>query len=492
MGLPAKSRQQQIEDYLAAIFYDPLLFVETAFDFAGLHDAKGRPMKGPTEQQKELFRAIKSEVSRGRAGRPHFSIRSGHGTGKSTSLAQLAIWFLLTRPQGLIPCTAPSAHQLQDVLWKEISRWLARLLPPFDSLLELTTDRLRFKNPKRDGLGEAIARTARKENPDALQGFHHADILYMVDEAPGVAEEIFQTAEGALTTAGAISIMAGNPTKTSGTFYRSHHEDRADWTCLHWSSLDSPLMDDKYAERMARKYGKESFVYKVRVLGEFPSGNPDALISLELVQAAAERDLPEEVWKGEPVLIGVDPARFGDDETGVCVRQGRKVHEVLGWGGLDNIQVAGRTADLARKWNAEQVFVDSNGVGAGVADSLRRLVQCTVVDVNVSERPSNTDDYANFRSELWWRAREWFETRAVQIPDDDVFMSELTTTNLENDDLHKIRVESKAKRKKRLGSDKGGSPDRADAFIMTLLWGTSPVNTTQAAAKLMPEWTEDF
>ena len=491
MGLPAYQDKRLIE-YIASCYDDPEIFAASAFNYTGLKDAVGRDIKGPTSQQLQLLGGLTQEVQRGHAGRPHFTIRSGHGTGKSACLAQIILWYLLTHPDSLIPCTAPSAHQLQDVLWKEIARWMARLSEPWKGKLELTTDRLRYKNPKVDGLGEAIARTARKENPDALQGFHAAEIMYVIDEASGVPEEIFQTAEGALTTPGAISIMTGNPTRINGTFYRSHHEDRKDWNCLHWRSDQSPLVSKDYAEKMARKYGDQSFVYKIRVLGDFPAGNPDALIPLEWVQAAAERELHEDIWKKSPVVFGVDPARFGDDETGFAIRQGRKCHESGGWGGLDTIQVAARVQMEAKKWKPTAVFVDSIGIGAGVADALRKTTDIQIIDVNVSERPSNVAEYHNMRSEMWWKAREWFEKRDVSIPPDDVLISELATQEWKPQEMTgKIRVETKSERKRRLGSNEGGSPDRADALVMTFVQDVS-VSYHQAPAALTPEYFEDF
>ena len=408
-------------------------------------------------------------------------------------MAILVIWFLIFRNQGLVPCTAPSAHQLQDVLWKEIARWLVRLKPPFSKLLEMTTDRVRYKDHgKGANLAEAIARTARKESPDALQGFHAADIMYLVDEASGVPESIFQTAEGALLTPGAISILTGNPTKVTGTFYRSHHEDREDWICLHWDSSKSPLVDPKYPEKMARKYGAGSFVYGVRVLGEFPLGNPDSLISLALVQMAIDTALDKDVWQRDPVVFGVDPARFGDDETGFCVRQGRKVHLIEGWGGLDVMQVAGRVVFMARQWKPVTIFVDSIGIGSGVADALRKMLDCQIVDVNVSERPADVEEYMNQRSELWWRMREWFETRAVDMVDDDILAGELCSVEWGITDKGKIRVETKKERKKRIGAADGGSPDRADALMMTFTHPEVSQMNFQQASKLMPEWAPDF
>ena len=221
-------------------------------------------------------------------------------------------------------------------------------------------------------------------------------------------------------------------------------------------------------------------------------GNPDSLISLALVQMAIDTALDKDVWQRDPVVFGVDPARFGDDETGFCVRQGRKVHLIEGWGGLDVMQVAGRVVFMAKKHNPVTIFVDSIGIGAGVADALRKMLDCQIVDVNVAERASDLEEYMNQRSELWWRMREWFESRAVDMVDDDILAGELVSVEWGITDKGKIRVETKKERKKRIGAADGGSPDRADALMMTFTHPEVSVMNYQKSGQLMPEWAVDF
>src|SRR5215468_3620317 len=114
-------------------------------------------------------------------------------------------WHLETHDYGKIPCTAPSSHQLRDILWGELSKWrrhadqqsAALGIPPrfwLSTLFKLVTDGLYDPSAKEWG---AFARTARRENPEALQGFHATNLLYVIDEASGVPEEIFEAAEGA-------------------------------------------------------------------------------------------------------------------------------------------------------------------------------------------------------------------------------------------------------------------------------------------------------
>ena len=57
------------------------------------------------------------------------SVRSGHGIGKSAVEAWTVIWFMSTRPFPKIPCTAPTQHQLFDILWAEISKSLSSQTP---------------------------------------------------------------------------------------------------------------------------------------------------------------------------------------------------------------------------------------------------------------------------------------------------------------------------------------------------------------------------
>src|SRR5262245_56097075 len=213
----------------------------------------------PTWQQRQILEAIAPPGAK-------VSVRSGHGIGKSSAAAWVICWFLETYDYAKIPCTAPSSHQLRDVLWGELSKWRrhadaqstrrgdhpALYLTAF---FHWTQDRLVDVGAPDWG---AFGRTAKKETPEALQGFHARYLLYIVDEASGMAEEIFQASEGALSTPDARVLLLGNPTRTSGTFHASHHKDRGSYTALHFRSQDSPLVAVDYRERLVRKWGADS------------------------------------------------------------------------------------------------------------------------------------------------------------------------------------------------------------------------------------------
>ena len=421
----------------------------------------------PTEQQEEALRLV---ARRG----AHIAIRSGHGTGKSAFLSWVILWMLTTRTQVVVPCTAPSAHQLFDVLWQELRRWLSRMPTHIEleggtqvlmgAALEMTNDRLFVRGRTYD---YAVARTARVENPDALQGFHAENVCYVIDEASGVPEEVFQVAEGALTGSGSRAVLAGNPTRLDGYFYDLFNRQGmgSGWHLLHWSSVDSPLVDGGYAERLAQRYGVGSNVYRVRVLGEFPTAEADQFIPLEVVLRCVGRDMPE----GSPVVWGLDPAYTGADETVLCARHGMVVKWVYTVRDMDTMQVVNwvinRYHDTRSAERPEVIVVDMNGFGAGVFDRLREL-RYPVMGVRLGERPSSKEVYKNLRAELWGLLKGLLESRAISLPDDDDLVAQISALKYLITDKGVIQLEKKSDLRRRLGV----SPDRADALVLTLAY----------------------
>lgn len=424
----------QIENLVDIWYHDPLSFVIHALG------------ADPTDQQERVLKAVQPGS--------HISIRSGHGPGKTALLAWIILWFICTRADARIPCTASTHSQLRDILWPEIAKWMAKLPVQYQHALEWQTERIVWG--KRKETWFAVARTARKENPEALQGFHGDNLLFVIDEAAGVPDQVFEVAESALTKENVISIMTGNPTRLSGEFYRSHHQDRHLWTTFHFSSEDSPLVSKQFIDRIIRKYGKDSDVYRVRVKGDFPLAESDTFIPLYLVEEAKMQDQPE----GPTMIWGLDPARFGDDETALVKRAGMKVTEVSGIRKRDTMEVAGWVANQAKVERPKRIFVDIIGLGAGVFDRLKEL-GFLVIGVNVAERSSN-DLYARKRDELWGKVRDAIK-EGLQLPDDEVLTGQLSAPKYKLDSAGRIVIEAKEDMKKR-GVD---SPDRADALCLT-------------------------
>lgn len=443
----------------------------------------------PTWQQAQILDAIAPPGAK-------VTVRSGHGIGKSAGGGAWVIcWFLETHDFAKVPCTAPSSHQLRDILWGELSKWRRKAdelsaqrgdHPRFwiSRLFKLLTDSLYDPGAKEWG---AFARTARKENPEALQGFHAEHLLFVIDEASGVPELIFEAAEGALSTPNARVLLLGNPTVTHGTFYASHHKDRASYTALHFRSQDSPLVDPQYRARLVRKWGENSNVVRVRADGDFPTQADDVLISLELTEPCLTR----ECVPGDGLRkLGVDVARYGADRITLVLRQGRVVDHIKIYAKQDTMQTVGCVVAVLETWQVEEVDVDVIGLGAGVYDRLvevmaeRRhqgLYACTVVAVNVSHAPPEQPVKGEprprlLRDYLWLEMARWLRDESPVFCAEDRqacedLAGELASVKYRLDSDGHIVVEDKESMKKRLGH----SPDIADGLGCTFLPSSSAV-----------------
>ncbi|MCC8166621.1 MAG: DEAD/DEAH box helicase family protein [Planctomycetes bacterium] len=432
----------------------------------------------PTDQQREFLEAVAKPGAR-------VAVRSGHGTGKSTSLAVAALWFLATRPDGLVPCTAPTSHQLQDVLWRELRRLIGRLPDEARALFQVTADRVQRKG----ATGMIVARTARPENPDALQGFHAEHILFIIDEAAGVSDAIFEVARGALSTPSARVALTGNPTRLSGYFHNAFHGARDSWTRLVFSCLGSPLVAPEYARDIAREYGEDSDMYRVRVLGEFPRTGMFNLISLELVDQAMARAMPENFQDREPLVYGVDPAWLGMDRSAIVARRGLSARVVAATRGLDTVRLTELVARRAESDCPDAIFVDQTGVGAGVLDQLKRTSH-NVIGVSFAHTPHEPDRFANKRAELWWRLRDWLHQGPVLEKNDDL-RDDLIKPEYSLNGSGKIQLESKDDMRKRGLA----SPDLADALARTFSLPVrrrdgSPAVVMAADSQRPYEWME--
>tara|TARA_B100000242_G_scaffold264461_1_gene212006 strand:+ start:1069 stop:2139 length:1071 start_codon:yes stop_codon:yes gene_type:complete len=327
-------------------------------------------------------------------------------------------------------------------------------------LFELTATRFYLKS--RPDNAFAVARTAT--SGEAFQGFHSDNMLFVVDEASGVEEIIYEVGQGAMSTKGAVSLMLGNPTRTSGYFYEAFHSRRASWWTKRVSCADSTRVDPSFIEEMKGKYGADSAIYAVRVLGDFPEQSDDAIISLSLCEAAIRRDV--EPLMGQPTW-GLDVARFGDDQTALAKRQRNVMLEpVKSWRNKSVTQVAGIVIDEYLQTPSSErpakILIDSIGVGSGVVDILQDE-DLPAIGINVAESPSVRARYMRLRDELWFKGREWLEARDCKMVDDPDLIGELTAPRYAMTASGKIQVEPKDKTKQRLG----GSPDLADAFLLT-------------------------
>lgn len=391
--------------------------------------------------------------------------RSGHGVGKSACLAWIAAHHILCRYPQKTVITSASAPQLWDALAAEVKSTLKSLPPLLQEVVEIQSEGIYLKAAPDDSF--ISFRVSKAETPEAMAGVHSpGHVLLIPDEASGIPDQVFEAASGSMSGHNATTIMAGNPVRTSGFFFDAFHSDRANWWTQHVSCVGHPNVSPRFIDSMKARYGEDSNAFRVRVLGEFPTGDEDGVIPYELAEAALHRDVMplhvREVW-------GVDCARFGNDSSALARRKGnalvKPVEERKGW---DTMQVAGWVKseydNCEPSKRPVEILVDVIGIGAGVCDRLIELkLPCR--GVNVGESPSVfTERYANLRAELWFKGREWFAAKDCNLQGDDALMAELIGPRFSYMSNGKIKVESKDDMKKR-GVP---SPNRADAFLLTL------------------------
>jgi phage terminase large subunit len=456
----------------------------------------------PTWQQETILRAVAPDASK-------VSVRSGHGVGKSSTLATVVWWFLETVDFAKIPCTGPSSHQLRDVLWSELSKWRrsadavseARGDHPrvwLSKLFEQTAERVYDRGASDEWF--AVSRVSSKERPEALSGFHGAPgaLLFILEEASGILEQTFETAEGALSSQGARVLMVGNPTRNTGTFAASHKQHRGEYTALHFRSQDSPLVDPAYRPRLVRKFGEESNVVRVRADGEFPRADNDTLIPLELTELALQRDPMPGIG---PRRLGVDVARFGDDRTVLLLRHGPVIEQIAIHSKQDTMVTVGHVVQASQTWKADEIYVDLIGVGAGVYDRLRELasektLSIPVYGVNVAEsapdrREAEEDAQAKtMRDHLWLLMWRWLRVDAPVFAADreacEDLAGELSTVRYAPDSNGRLIIESKDAMKARHLR----SPDLADALALTFAPQASMVAISISPAEMERIWAE--
>jgi hypothetical protein len=427
--------RERLKEYQA----DPVKFVKEVIGIS------------PTAQQAELLMAAAPRGAR-------VAVTSGHGCGKSSSLAWLIIWALCVFGNDVtIACTAPSGHQLKDVLWSEVFKWRAQMHPWFRKQLEVTAERIKVVG---DILCYAVARTSRAENPDALQGFHATHMFFIIDEAPGVPDAIFIAGRGSMSTHGSRTILTGNPTRTSGFFYDAFQSPN--WVKLHFDCNDSPLVDPEWIKEMKHDYGEDSDVYKVRVLGQFPSHGVKQLISTDAVKESVERYIDEHMFANMPKILGADCAHYGNNRSVLTLRQGIFSKVLFSGSRLDTVHFAGVINNFWDATNVDACFVDMGGVGAGVVDQLRALGR-NPLGVNFGSKADNPDLFANKRAEMWVRMRDWIEQGGVLPPTPDLLHKDLVLPDYGYTSSGKLQLERKEDIIKRTGK----SPDMADSLALT-------------------------
>ncbi|MBS3809769.1 MAG: terminase [Desulfobacterales bacterium] len=450
----AEKQKHPLEFLAENYFDDPLGFVMDCFPWGSgsLADEEG-PDQWQTDVLEELGHGSLNMNEATQIART-----SGHGIGKTAAIAWIVLWAISTRPHPQIVVTANTADQLSTKTWREIAKW--HKLFEFGDLFKWTATKFFLKEHPETWFASAIPWSEHRA--EAFAGTHERHVLLIFDEASNIADPIWEVAEGAMTTPGAMWVVFGNPTRNKGRFRECFGKFRHRWSTAKIDSRTAKMTDKTKLQQWVDDYGEDSDFVKVRVRGEFPSASSAQLISEDLIDDAMAADIHSIDYNHAPIIISVDVARYGDDQSVIMIRQGNKVHSVRKFREIDNMQLAGYIAESANHWRPQVIFVEVAGLsGTGVVDRLRHMGFSNVMEVVPGSAASEDKRFHNLRAEMWFRLRDWLKEGA-DIPGDPELRDDLLIQEYKHDNKDRLQLLSKEEIK----LDGGASPDAGDALAI--------------------------
>ena len=250
------------------------------------------------------------------------------------------------------------------------------------------------------------------------------------------------------------------------------------WSAHRWTIYDVNIFSPEKVEEIRRTMSEKAFAREF--MCDFEAGAEDQLISFADAPAASERVATDRLAFGAPVVLGVDPARFGDDRTVIVRRQGVVCFEPIVMLDADNMLVADVVAQQIQRHDPQAVFIDI-GNGAGVVDRLRQL-RHSVIEVPFGGGAHAKDLYLNRRAEMWVGMRDWLKAGGC-IPDDLGLKQEMCAPTFTYDSKGRIKLESKDEIAKRIPEM---SPDKADALALTFAAPVAPPTMESELRRRIP------
>lgn len=434
-----KQLDSQIADFIGTYAYDPLGFAEAAYPW-GEGPLEGE--QGVREWQGSVMKLIHKHLAneKTRYQPLRLAVASGHGIGKSALISMLGNWAMSCFVDARVVVTANTEQQLLTKTSPEIQKW---------ARMSVTRPWFKPAAMKISSTWEGHSDSWRldlvtwsEKNTEAFAGLHNKGkiIVVIYDEAAGIADKVWEVTQGALTDEKTIIIWVafGNPTRNTGRFRECFGKERNLWVTKQIDSRGVEGTNTKYLQSIIDTYGIDSDIAKVRVLGQFPSASSMQFMGTALVEAAMEREYVQgAILPSDPVIFGLDHARFGDDETVLAIRQGRDARSRpwIRWGNATSMEIAGRVNEAIREHMPDAVFIDSGGPNAGgVVDRLRQLNPqdepgvTPIFEINFGSRSKGMTArgfgdqrvrVANKRAQMWQNSKSWLARGLLPEPSMD-------------------------------------------------------------------------
>ena len=416
-------------------------------------------------KQKEVLESIRDNKKT--------AVKSGNTCGKTYIAAEAAVHFLLTHHPSKVVTTAPTFLQVEEILWKEIAGLVHRSKMPIDC--ELLKTELKFSDD-----WFAIGISTNEVN--RFQGIHSPYLLVIIDEALGVAPEIWEAIEG-LHPYRVLAI--GNPLESAGNFYNCfssplwHKITISCEDCVQWqrdNQVIPGLVTQEWIDERVDEWGRGSALFQARVLGEFPTESPDTLISRAWVERARRgQDIdskPLEAENEEDVvrLNASDVAtKHGACETVVGYRYGHTIIDLKGFKNISLTETKDKLIWLYNKKQTSSPVVDADGVGEGLPELLAtERVPCIEFRGGYGQHAIDDNRFKNLRSQFYWIVAKKFEKglyNLKHLPEKEyeLLKNQLCSLKVKPPDPRgRIRIETKED----LMARGIRSPDYADTFVL--------------------------
>lgn len=426
---------------------------------------------------------------------PRTVIKSANGTSKSYSVASMILWVGAVHDLGetVSIISAPSVNQIEKVTFKYMKSHMGKAksrgyeLPGWMSGdLEWVTTGPQGKEFLAYGKKPAPGREV-----EVFQGvrseFGHTYVFFDEAGAQGMTQGMWTAAEAVLTGSGSRLIAIGNPDNPSAEWLRYFTDKRyeREFNRFTLSAFDLPtftgekVYDDpkqeaqmlgaltqvSWVDHKKRTWGEKDARYKSKVLGEFPEDGGFGFFPIGSVEAAFDRDIPYD--GAQPIYLGVDIARYGQDESVIYEEQGGRVRLVDSWGKTDTVSTARKIHEHANRLGATEVRIDASGIGGPVFDMMTTLSEfddkCYVlIGIDGAIKTNAPERWANFRALNHDTLRTLLVAGELDFDfEDDELKDQLMNVTYRFNHRGAIQITPKDEMK----TEMGGSPDRLDAVI---------------------------
>jgi hypothetical protein len=395
-------------------------------------------------------------------------------THNSAIVAWIILWIMSTRPHAKGVVTANTNSQLNSKTWSELQKWHKMCITRDWFECHASKGNLVLYHVEHPSTWRVDGLTCREENSESFAGLHAAGStpFYIFDESSAISDKIFEVAQGGLTDGEPMFFLFGNPTRRTGFFFETFHRLKHRWITQQIDSRDVEGTNNALFDEWVQDYGEDSDLVKVRVRGMFPSASEMQFIP----SAAVDRAMQIEAGNfamDDPIIMGVDIARGGDDSNIIYFRRGMDAKyypriEIPGEKTSDTTYMVSIITEAASNHNPAAIFIDATGVGGPVADRLRQL-GFHAIDVQFGMRSPN-GKYADMATYMWQKMKEAIVSGGMALPNEGEVEQDLTGREYVHNQRDQLKLEAKADMKKRGLA----SPDIADALALTFAQPVAP------------------